>query len=267
MSLGLRLTKQTLAAVTARVFFIYFLAGHDVHQAAAEPTGLLVNHKCQKRIESSWLIDGKHAPQLGLYIYEAENGRSLCLKLSRVDRDRSTATGAEHWLMQFAVIGKNGMTRPFCLPDNKGETWALAYREENGKTRLTCSSGAYAKCLRLGYIPWLRYKETSLAPYHKACTTLIRADYLGDGSSHTVPGIAIDISDDLGILKPSSQVMFEGGWDQHGAVCIRKWRLPHSKDDQLISIASRLRGGYGEASCNLNSAKKRGAILFSGKYP
>lgn len=258
--------NQTLARVTAGVFLIYFLIGHDVNQAAAEPPALLLNNKCQKTIDSSWLINPKHAPKPGLYIYEADKGSSFCLKLSRVDRELSTTTGAEQWLMQFAVIGTNGITRPFCLPDNKDETWALAYRGENGDTRLTCSSGAYAKCMRLGYIPWIKYRETSLAPYHKACTMLVRADYLGDGSSHTIAGIDIDISDDLGILKPSPQVMFEGGWDQHGAICIRKWRLPHSKDNQLISIAARLRGGYGESSCSLNSAKERGAILFSGKY-
>lgn len=267
MSFGFRLTTKILAGVAARVFLIYFLAEHDVDQVAASPLGLFENKKWKKTIESSWLTNGKHAPKLGLYIYDGNNGSSACLKLSRVHRDKPTATGAGQWLMQFVVISKSGITRPFCLPDNKGETWALAYREENGKTRLTCSSGAYAECIRLGYIPWAKYRETSLAPFHKACTMLIRADYLGDGSSHTIAGIDIDISDDLGILKPSSQVMFEGGWDQHGAVCIRKWRLPRSKDNQLSSIALRLRGGYGEASCSFDSAKKRGAILFSEKYP
>lgn len=267
MSFGFRLTYQALAGVAARVFLIYSFAGLDADPVEAAPLDLLLNYKCQKRIESRWLTDGKHAPELGLYLYEINNGSSACLKLSRVHRDKSTSTGAGLWLMQFAVISKNGITHPFCLPDNKDETWALAYKEENGNTRLTCSRGAYAKCMRLGYVPWVKYREISLAPYHKACTMLIRADYLGDGSSHTIAGLEIDISDDLGILKPSSQAIFEGGWDQHGAVCIRKWRLPHSKDNQLASIATRLRGGYGDASCTLNSAKKRGAFLFSGKYP
>lgn len=184
-----------------------------------------------------------------------------------MQRDKSTPTGPGQWLMQLEVISKSGNASPFCLPDNEGKILALAYKEEKGETKLTCTRGAYAKCIRLGYVPWIKYRGISLAPYHKACTMLIRADYLGDGSTHTISGIDIDISDELGILKPSPDALFEGGWDQHGAVCIREWRLPPSKDNQNIPTASRLRGGYGEIACDYYKAKRRGAILFSGKYP
>jgi hypothetical protein len=130
MFFGIRLTNQALAHVSARAFLVCFLAGHDVDQVTGAPPDLSLSYNCKKRIESILLTSGKKAPELGLYYYESSNHSSACLKLSRVHRDKSTPTGTGQWLMQFEVIGKNGITHPFCLPDNKGETWALAYREK-----------------------------------------------------------------------------------------------------------------------------------------
>jgi hypothetical protein len=43
---------------------------------------------------------------------------------------------------------------------------------------LTCTSGASAKCVRMGYKPWKTAKDgTPLWAYHQTCVRMVRADY------------------------------------------------------------------------------------------
>jgi hypothetical protein len=57
----------------------------------------------------------------------------------------------------------------------------------------------------------------------------------------------------------------EGGWDQHGAVCLRHWRRPWATTSESTLLASRLRGGFGHAACTHARAQRLGAILFSSR--
>jgi hypothetical protein len=92
-----------------------------------------------------------------------------------------------------------------------------------------CTSGVVAKCLRWGYKPWKTVAGRALADYHQACTRMARADYCGDGVTHTQEGTLIDLYDDLGIQQQSppdllAPLVFDAAWTTQGAYCMTKQR-------------------------------------------
>ncbi|MEO8698494.1 MAG: ADYC domain-containing protein [Kofleriaceae bacterium] len=95
-----------------------------------------------------------------------------------------------------------------------------------------CTTGVIAKCYRWGYRPWVA-GYGNLDDMHWTCTRLARADYCGDGTSHTHEGTRINVWDKLpapgpiqkhGGLLPPLGMIFEAGWDTHGAVCLSRGR-------------------------------------------
>lgn len=107
--------------------------------------------------------------------------------------------------------------------DRKG-----TYQGHENRITFSCLSGALAKCARLGYKPWQTIKGQSLKEYHQACVRMIRADYCGDGTTHTRDGTQIDIYDRLGIQKRNigSGMSFEAAWGSDGAQSIHHTRYP-----------------------------------------
>jgi len=94
---------------------------------------------------------------------------------------------------------------------------------------MRCTTGVIAKCYRWGYRPWVTgYGD--LVALHWTCTRLARADYCGNGVSHTRDGTWINVWDNLpapgpiqahggGLLQlPPSGMTFEAGWSTGGAV-------------------------------------------------
>ena len=79
---------------------------------------------------------------------------------------------------------------------------------------------------RASYHPWESRNGTALADYHQACTRMARADYCGDGQTHTQEGTAIDLYDRLSLLKPdpSPMSLFEATWTPSGAYCVARER-------------------------------------------
>jgi hypothetical protein len=100
-----------------------------------------------------------------------------------------------------------------------------------------CKGYAIAKCVEVGYKRWNSKSECmaggtpchsiSLADVHQACTRTLTADYCGDGASHTVNGVLIDLWDNIGILPREGlpSPTFEAEWSPTGAVCIKNTRL------------------------------------------
>ncbi|MBD1821197.1 hypothetical protein H6F51_01510 [Cyanobacteria bacterium FACHB-DQ100] len=109
-------------------------------------------------------------------------------------------------------------------------TWDRSGTYQGNENRITfsCLSGALAKCVRLGYRPWQTIKGQSLKEYHQACVRMIRADYCGDGTTHTQDGTRIDIYDRLGIQKRNGVpgMSFEAAWGIDGARSIHHTRYP-----------------------------------------
>lgn len=141
-----------------------------------------------------------------------------------------------------------------------------AHVRRPGQFSLTCTSGASAKCVRMGYKPWRSAPDgTSLWDYHQACTRLMRADYCGDGTPHTRPGMPVVVYDRLGIRRagPSRSLGFEAGWAADGAVCVRKVRVKEKATLERLARAcpDRLGGRVGPA-CTERAARRNPATLL-----
>jgi hypothetical protein len=91
-----------------------------------------------------------------------------------------------------------------------------------------CEGAAIAKCIRFGYKPWASVEGVSLAAHHQACTRLIRADYCGDGTSHTVNGQWVNIIDALGVQQDTESWALEAEWDTEGARCFTDHNRSHA---------------------------------------
>ena len=59
---------------------------------------------------------------------------------------------------------------------------------------------------------------------------MVRADYCGNGMSHTRDGTPIDVYDRLGIQQPTetSGMVFEAAWTPDGAVFVHRLRWANS---------------------------------------
>ncbi|HEY8376527.1 MAG TPA: ADYC domain-containing protein [Nannocystis sp.] len=120
-----------------------------------------------------------------------------------------------------------------------------------------CKDGALAKCVLFGYRPWASHNGTQLADYHQACTRMVRADYCGNGDSHTEAGVPIHVLDQIGIQNAEPDVNFEieAEWGPNGAVCLN----PGS---------TRIPGAASNLSCNIPTCGTpfaSGGLIQSGK--
>lgn len=100
---------------------------------------------------------------------------------------------------------------------------------------LACQGFVVAKCVEAGYKPWRKAlvcakgegcKVVELAAWHQACTRLLRADYCGDGRSHTVDGVPVNLFDNLGVRSDGEAWRTEAEWDANGARCVATVRRP-----------------------------------------
>ena len=112
-----------------------------------------------------------------------------------------------------------------------------------GKFSFACTAGAQAKCVRFGYPPWASAPDgSSMAPYHAACVRMVRADYCGDGTPHTVPGVAIQMFDRAGVNGSPEPAYgaFEALWGTDGAVCVARSRRPEFPLADILRQCPRL---------------------------
>jgi hypothetical protein len=89
---------------------------------------------------------------------------------------------------------------------------------------LACRGGALAKCVELGYKPWVTRNGTLLRSHHQACTRAIRADYCGNGRSYTAEGTQINIYDSKGIQADEASWPVDAEWSTSGARCVHHTR-------------------------------------------
>lgn len=103
-----------------------------------------------------------------------------------------------------------------------------AHFDEPTRFTFACGGGAIVKCINLGYRPWVTHNGESLAPYHQACTRLLRADYCGDGSTYTQNGNRVNLYDLLGVQQDTEHWIFEAAWDENGARCFYPLNRSHA---------------------------------------
>ena len=110
----------------------------------------------------------------------------------------------------------------------------------NTKITFACTNGAIGKCVEAAhYKPWAAAAtggqpltpppDSELKCYartqelvHEACVRMVRADYCGNGVSHTVEGVGIDLWDESRINPAQSEDVWgqEAEWTPNGARCL-----------------------------------------------
>lgn len=189
------------------------------------------------------VVDGRTisgADFVGATVTEtAPDGAVFESTISAIQPDPQDSSGEVLLYTLTAYDSGTGTVRNVCDPDSYGGQWATpvygswdttgAHIQSTTQFMFGCTSGVVAKCIRWGYKPWKSVSGTSLSGYHQACTRMARADYCGDGTTHTENGTLIDVYDDLGIqlkapFELTSPLVFEGAWTTRGAYCITKDR-------------------------------------------
>jgi hypothetical protein len=167
------------------------------------------------------------------------DGSTFTSTITNVQTDAQDPSGEILLYTLTAYNPATGTVQNLCNPDHWGGQYATpvygswdstgAHTQSGSQFMFACTSGVVAKCVRWGYKPWKSVNGVALADYHQACTRMARADYCGDGVTHTQEGTLIDMYDDLGIeqqapLDLTSPLLFEGAWTTRGAYCISKER-------------------------------------------
>lgn len=104
---------------------------------------------------------------------------------------------------------------------NKGE---VSYSPNS--LLLACSTSAAGKAALWGHGPWRGY------PRYEAAIRVVRADYCGNGNSHTNEGTVIHFLDNSGPdtkFTKTPGITLEAVWGYHGALCLntqRRWGDP-----------------------------------------
>jgi hypothetical protein len=199
-----------------------------------------------------------------LHIENTEDVRGLDLKLAAIEiisaRGQSlTAFQLEEFSPERGFPGANVCK---ARSDN-GSTWLIPMagrwsvegklnRTANGGT-LACASGALGKCAGWGFPPWENEDVFS------ACVRMVRADYCGDGRSHTRAGVLISFK--YRAKYPAQATIedhrFEAFWGADGAHCVETTRVPQlfTVDDLLNQCPDRSIGKVSLRSCqSVNSS-------------
>ncbi|RKI05201.1 ADYC domain-containing protein [Corallococcus sp. AB038B] len=139
-----------------------------------------------------------------------------------------------------------------------GGVWDASGAHADAADRVTfaCENGAISKCILWGYAPWASRDGKSLAGLHQACTRLARADYCGNGRSHTRQDTTIDIYDRMGVLERATEVTrewdpakgsFEAAWAPDGATCLSRTRDGRALDVILQECPGRFQADTADA--------------------
>jgi hypothetical protein len=154
-----------------------------------------------------------------------------------------TGSGGTYLYTLEQNVDGTGSWQPACKVDGESRRVAIplaATWDEHGDRvessslfTFGCTTGVIAKCYRWGYRPWLTgYGD--LVAAHWACTRMARADYCGNGTTHTYDGTVISLWDNLSPSGPINAhqttplgMLFEAGWNTGGAVCLShgRWLL------------------------------------------
>jgi ADYC domain-containing protein len=154
-----------------------------------------------------------------------------------------TGTGSTFLYTLEQNVDGTGSWQPACAADADGRHAAIPLAalwddhggrvESSSQFSFGCTTGVVAKCYRWGYRPWVTgYGD--LTAEHWTCTRVARADYCGNGKSHTRDGTLINVWDNLpppGPIQERDQtpggMLFEAGWRTSGAVCLShtRWLL------------------------------------------
>lgn len=184
-------------------------------------------------------------------VLNARNEFGQEVEVRITDVNSSMVPGVELYMVVF-----EGSSEPVCGYYNGQPIWSTVmtslfdaqtgFRRAPDPTMFTfaCRYGAIQKCNEYGWPEWETKTESNgsttkvrnLDDYHDACIPMIRADYCGNGVTHTFDGTSIDIYDHLQggqqmvtSTNGSDGYYREAYWEGDGAHCINKTRwMPSS---------------------------------------
>jgi hypothetical protein len=180
---------------------------------------------------------------------ELSNGDSMELRID----DIAPLADANSDVLAYAVSASvdDGWV-PLCGYDTDGSvkralavpgTWNLAngaWSDAGAAFSFACRKASVAKCVELGYKSWLGYGD-----HQHACVRMLRADYCGDGVSHTINGTPINLYDNAGVQADTESWPVDAEWNADGALCVNHNRggvqpscYAQKHDDQCGSFAS-----------------------------
>jgi hypothetical protein len=228
--------------------------------------------------EKTKVIKGKDLKGAQLNAVD-EQGKKLNFEIKDVELDPKDPEKETYLYTVFYVDSANSQGKNLCTPDAENVAKAIpltgswdetgAHTESSDIITFGCTSGVLAKCVRMGYKPWKTVKGTSLRDYHQACTRMARADYCGNGKSHTRDGTPINIYDELGIQKktPNTGMVFEAAWSPEGATFINRPRWFETLSEIRQECPDKLKGRINEGGDGVTSEKVKqkwsNSLLFN----
>lgn len=124
----------------------------------------------------------------------------------------------------------------YLIPDLRidATTAEFSYAAADTTVFMACASSAPGKGVNFGYAPWDHDSDT-----HELATRMVRADYNGDGLSHTLPNTPIWLQDNLNVWPTAAPADYatEAGWSvaEGKAICLSQPRRP-----QLVTAGGSL---------------------------
>lgn len=189
----------------------------------------------------------------------AGDGSTVALRIQEVLP--GSGRDADLWTYRVEHRDTNGTWWPLCGGANTPGTavplsgrWDLRegvpgggdkIPDTNAFTFACMGTSAIAKCVSAGYKPWKSVNGISLERLHQACVRLLRADFCGDGLSHTRDGRKVNLYDGHGIQSDTRDWVVEAEWDENGARCY-----------SLLNRSSSLLPVCGGISVNLSCGAK-----------
>jgi hypothetical protein len=156
------------------------------------------------------------------------NGDSLDLRID----DVTPLDGANSDVLAYAVsVATDAGWTSLCGYEADGSvkralavpgTWNTqtgAWSDETQQFSFACRHASIAKCVEFGYKNWLGY-----ADHQHACVRMLRADYCGDGVTHTVNGTPINLYDNAGVQLDTESWPVDAEWTEDGALCFNHHR-------------------------------------------
>jgi hypothetical protein len=156
------------------------------------------------------------------------NGTSASL---RIDSVAALPDGNSDVLAYTVSVSTDDGWVPLCGLETDGSprqalavagTWNLvtgAWTESSDHFTFACRHASIAKCVELGYKTSLGFGD-----HQHACVRMLRADYCGDGTSHTVNGTPINLYDNASVQSDTESWPVDAEWGPDGALCVNHTR-------------------------------------------
>ncbi|WP_199749596.1 ADYC domain-containing protein [Corallococcus sp. AB038B] len=176
------------------------------------------------------------------FVGKLGDGSTLPVRVDGISQ--GSGVDSDLWSYQVSYQGSDGSWRSVCQDANGGSLSAIAVAgrwnylqgvagggekiEDATAFTFACEGAAIAKCMHFGYKPWATVNGQSLAGHHQACTRMVRADFCGDGASHTTDGQWVNLYDGVGVQTDTESWSTEAEWNEAGARCFTSETRAHA---------------------------------------